>query len=74
MFRFTIRDVLWLMAVVAAWFAADRYRAMQTQQRDANMTRLLNGAVGEINRLNNHWDGAQQALDDAGIEWPPKGR
>ena len=72
MFRFTIRDMLWLMVVVAAWFASDRHRAMQTKNRDANMTRVMNLAVDEINRLNTYWDGAGEAMMQAGIKWPPK--
>ena len=69
MFRFTIRDVLWLTVVVAmgaGWTVSDR---VWVKRYDVLRVRCMEC---EIDRQVTHqrWDGVQEVLEKAGIEWP----
>jgi hypothetical protein len=61
MFRFTIRDVLWLMVVVAlavGWFV-----------RESMFAAELDRQRGEYEYLRQHFDAFKEAVDSG--EYPP---
>jgi hypothetical protein len=73
--KFTIRDLLWLtvgIALAAGWLVSVRHRARQYNARENRLLDRVEAAEAEVMQLNEHRDGAQQVLDDAGIEWPPR--
>jgi hypothetical protein len=75
--KFTLRDLFWLLAVAAVaagWIGAEGRRARQRRLLDEYWNKQVMACQAEIVRLNTYWDGAQKALDDAGIEWPPQGK
>jgi hypothetical protein len=69
--RFATRDLFWLMlavALAAGWLVSVRHRARQYNARENRLLDRVEAAEVEVVRLNEYWDGAQQVLDDAGIE------
>lgn len=75
--KFTTRDLLWLMvvgAVMSAWFASDRHRANQAQHREQYWKDRLAVSEEEQAIYRDYWDGADEALQKAGVEWPLKGK
>ena len=69
MFRFTIRDVLWLTAMVALAFGWG-LSARNASQKHAALTMRLYECEMDRQLTQQYWDGAQEVLDGAGIEWP----
>ena len=71
--RFTIRDLLWLLAV-AAVACLSLATELRHRREVARLERRLELSETKKALQRAYWDEAQVALDDAGILWPPEDR
>ena len=74
MTRFTTRDLLWLLLVVAlcfGWLASVRHRARQFNARENRLLDRIHVLEHEAQDLRHQWDAAGAEMEKRGIEWPP---